>query len=74
MIWQALSALDRHCMRRLGGPHLNTLAVYGTWRCRHRSHRLGLRCLREWTWGSYCGKHNDECWADCEALAGRRQA
>ena len=65
MIWRLLNALDRRKMRRLGGNHLNTLYIYGGYRCRHRSHYLRLRCLRHWTMDSWCGKHNEKCWDGC---------
>lgn len=67
MIWQTASAIDRVRMRRKGGAYLNTLAIYGTYRCRHRSHRLGLRCLRYWLSDSQCGKHNYTCYDGCPA-------
>lgn len=52
-------------MRRRGGSYLNTLTIYGSYRCVHRSHRMKLRCLRYWTMDQYCGKHNETCWGDC---------
>jgi hypothetical protein len=65
MLWKLLSVWDRLDMRRRGGSYLNTMKTYGTYRCFHRSHRLGLRCLRHWTSDSYCGKHNQTCWYYC---------
>lgn len=66
MIRAALSILDRAQMRHKGGASLNTLRLYGTYRCFHRSHRLRLRCLRYWLSDTYCGKHNYTCWDGCE--------
>jgi hypothetical protein len=31
-------------------------------RCCHRSHRLRLRCYREFVYDGYCGTHNDTCY------------
>lgn len=33
-------------------------------RCGHRSHQLGLPCLRRRTYDGYCGKHNVTCYDD----------
>jgi hypothetical protein len=30
-------------------------------RCLHRSHLLGLPCLREWSWQHRCDRHNHTC-------------
>lgn len=35
------------------------------WRCRHRSHRLHLPCLRPWTYDGYCHIHNRSCFVGC---------
>lgn len=34
-------------------------------RCSHRSHRLRLRCYREFVWDGYCYRHTDTCWNEC---------
>jgi hypothetical protein len=40
----------------------------GYWRrCEHRSHRLGLRCYRGFTYDGYCSKHNGTCFNGCVA-------
>lgn len=31
-------------------------------RCRHRSHRLRLRCYRGFAADGYCARHNDQWW------------
>lgn len=33
--------------------------------CAHRSHWLGLPCLRYRTYDGYCGHHNYTCWEKC---------
>lgn len=66
MIRSLLTTLDRRDMRRRGGSYLNTLEIYGTYRCFHRSHRLNLRCLRHWVYDGYCKNHNATCWDSCE--------
>lgn len=35
-------------------------------RCRHRSHRLRLRCLRGMVYGGLCYKHNRSCFHSCD--------
>ena len=35
-------------------------------RCRPRSHRWGLRCLRGYAYDGHCQKHNRACYHDCE--------
>lgn len=35
-------------------------------RCRHRSHRFGLRCWRQFISYEYCIRHNGSCWYSCD--------
>lgn len=63
-------------VRLLGGPARVVLACRrgrpflwgGVWwlTCEHRSHRLGARCWRWFTYDGFCRRHAERCWGGCE--------
>lgn len=55
-IWDAILAFIRT------GYELTT----GVATCCHRSHRLGLPCLRGFTYDGFCRHHVDRCYHGCD--------